>query len=297
MIRHGPRLTIATLFGGLGLLVGVVLGVVFGPDWRSAPNDTRVRASSRPAPTAERAPSPLQRVLGAAPAGNPTDREELWAALQDEIEARERMEEEIAALGEELAELRDGRSTPDASQVTKAADRELESGRPWFDTDGLIAAGVDPVEVGDLRERFEKIELARLYLRDLALREGWMGTQRYRDESRALDARFEAIREELGPEAYDRLLFAIGRRNRARVRDLLEEAPAREAGMQPGDVILSYDGRRVFSISELRRLTTEGQARARVEVVVDRKGETVKLYIPRGPLGARLVPTRRAPLD
>jgi hypothetical protein len=239
----------------------------------------------------------LRGAAGPAPGEELTDREELWATLREEIEARERMEDEIAALGAEIAELRGPASAPGTSEVTEAPHGERESGRPWFDTEGLIAVGVDPVEVRELRERFEQIELARLRLRDRAVREEWMGTRRYRDESRALDASFEAIREDLGPEAYDRLLFAIGKPNRARVQDLLESAPAREGGMQPGDVIVSYDGRRIFSISELRDATTQGRAGAGVEVVVDRSGTALRLYIPRGPLGARLAPARREPLE
>jgi hypothetical protein len=268
-----------------------------GPDWKADPNDTRDLSREDPARAAHKGVSPLRGAAGAAAGEDLTDREELWTTLREEIEARERMEDEIAALGAELAELRRRASAPGASEGTEAPDAERESGRPWFDTAGLIAAGVDPVEVRQLRERFEEIELARLRLRDRAVREQWMGTRRYRDESRALDASFQAIRDDLGPAAYDRLLFAIGKPNRARVQDLLESAPAREGGMQPGDVVVSYDGRRIFSISELREATTQGRTGGGVEVVVDRSGTALRLYIPRGPLGARLVPERRAPLE
>jgi hypothetical protein len=297
MIRGRPALTVATLTGGVGLLVGVVLGGVWGPGWKAAPDDFRASSGDHPLLTGERGVSPPKDKAGPALAGDRADREELWAALQEEIEARERMEDEIAALGAELAELRRSASAADASETPETADRDPHMGRPWFNTEGLIAAGVDAARARQLRERFEEIELARLYLRDRAVREEWMGSPRYREESRALDSRFEAVREELGPEAFDQLLFAIGRPNRARVRDLLEHAPAREAGMEAADIIVSYDGTRIFSISELRRVTTEGRAGERVEVVVDRGGTPLRLYLPRGPLGARLVPARRAPLE
>lgn len=44
--------------------------------------------------------------------------------------------------------------------------------RPAFDDEGLLAVGVDPLEVGRLRERWEQFELEKLELAYSSAREG-----------------------------------------------------------------------------------------------------------------------------
>jgi hypothetical protein len=232
---------------------------------------------------------------GLGPPERVSELAELWAAIEDETEARQRVEQEIAALRTELARLRGAETKAAPGPMTSEGASDPHSERPWFNAEGLLSAGVDPAEVRELRNRFEEIELERLYLRDRAAREEWTGSRRYREESAALDARFRELREELGTDSYDRLLYATGRPNRARIRDVLERSPASEAGVLAGDVILSYDRRRIFTVGELRRATTEGQAGAQIEVIVERNGKAVHLWIPRGPLGVRLAPARRPP--
>jgi membrane-associated protease RseP (regulator of RpoE activity) len=292
MTRPWSRFVFPAVLGAIGLGVGAWLGASLGPEQIASPADSTESLRAGPPKGAQTAVSPA---VGSASAG-PDEEVGIWAALEQEVEARSRLEDEVAALRAEVAVL--GRSGAEAGpdRTARAPNIEPRPDRPWFDSEGLLDAGVAPTEVQNLRERFEQIELARLYLRDRAAREGWAGSSRFREESRALDARFEGLRAELGAQGYDRLLFAIGRPNRARVHDLLERAPAREAGLKPGDVIVSYDGRRIFTVSELRRATTEGQAGAPVEVRLERNGEEIRLFVPRGPLGARLVPARSPPL-
>jgi hypothetical protein len=292
MSRSWARFSVPTLLGVIGLGVGAWLGVTLGPERETSPLRSNESVEGSLAAGAEALPA-------VAPGSAPThsgDDAEIRAVLEREIEARLRLEDEVVALRAEVAALGQSSGDPSLTESSLAPERDVRSARPWFDAEGLRNAGVDALEIQTLRERFEEIELARLYLRDQAAREGWAGSARYREESRALDARFEGLRDELGPSGYDRLLFAIGRPNRARVQDLLESAPAREAGMKPDDVIVSYDGRRIFTVSELRRATTEGQAGAPVEVRLERNGETIRLFVPRGPLGVRLAPARRPPL-
>ena len=59
----------------------------------------------------------------------------------------------------------------------------------------------------------------------------------------------------------------------------------RPAGLQPGDEIVSYDGKRVFDMRELNAFTLEGRAGESVVVDVRRDGRTVQLVMPRGPIG------------
>ncbi|HEM47607.1 MAG TPA: PDZ domain-containing protein, partial [Alphaproteobacteria bacterium] len=91
-------------------------------------------------------------------------------------------------------------------------------------------------------------------------------------------------------------LYASGDRNRVILAELLERSPAAAAGIEPGDELISYDGERVFRAAELKRLTTEGEAGAPVELRVRREGEIVRLFVERGPLGVRLRMETRPPV-
>ena len=57
---------------------------------------------------------------------------------------------------------------------------------------------------------------------------------------------------------------------------------------QPGDVIIRYDGTRIFSGGELRTLTGSGVVGEPVRVEVDRDGVRLEYEIPRGPLGVQI---------
>ncbi|NND61016.1 MAG: PDZ domain-containing protein, partial [Gammaproteobacteria bacterium] len=123
----------------------------------------------------------------------------------------------------------------------------------------------------------------------------WLGSQRYRDELRALNERQGSIRDDLSPADYDRYLYALGRPNRVTVNNVLSGSPADQAGLQAGDQILSYDGQRVFNSGEIRRATTSGLAGQSVAVEVERDGQTQVLYLPRGPLGVQMGSTVTPP--
>ena len=235
-----------------------------------------------------------------APASDGSDaaldpRGALAAALEAEVQARRRLAQEVAALRQEVARLAAlvGAPEPEApTDLDADADSALSGAASFFDEALLLAEGLDANEVANLREAFEALELERLYLGDRAAREGWIRTPRYRQEVQALVG---DVRDELGDEAYDAMLYAAGRNNRLRIGDILGQSPASRAGVETGDVVLRYDGRQVFNAQELRSATTQGQAGAATRLEVARDGRVLTLSLPRGPLGVRLVPTRRPP--
>ena len=104
---------------------------------------------------------------------------------------------------------------------------------------------------------FEESELAVLYLRDQATREGWAGTPRFMQSLYELRS---GLREKLGDESFDWLLYATQRNNRVAARSVLATGPAAHAGLRSGDLILRYDGRTIFRGGELQRATTQGEA-------------------------------------
>lgn len=90
-------------------------------------------------------------------------------------------------------------------------------------------------------------------------------------EARLIDA--------IGVQAYDQLLYDNGRKNRSRVTYVAPRSNAGEAGIQNGDVLVSYGGEPVFgprSVREKNRLFEPGE---QVVVVVQRAGEILEFRV------------------
>jgi hypothetical protein len=235
--------------------------------------------------------------------------EELGEILESEIRARLELERELAELREEVERLRgpgapgfeqrsseirpyrdpaeDSVASADTSRVdplpnSPGADLLEDRGETLFDEAALTRLGVYPRDAALLHERWEQFEMEKLYLVDLATREGWLRKPRFGREMQSVRA---ALREELGDESFDLLLYASDQHNRVVVRSLLAQSPATEAGLEAGDVILSYDGQRVFRMNELKRMTASGSAGESVPMEILRDGDRVSLSVPRGPLG------------
>jgi len=220
----------------------------------------------------------------------------LRQALSEERAERQALELEVERLREEIEELAWSDPKPDAGAQAREPGETEDQGKgqeqPWFDADGLLGHGVQPAEVERLREVFDASELALLELENQARREGWFDDPRYRQELRDLRL---ALRADLGDDRFDLLLYATGRQNRVVVTDLLQGSAAERNGVQPGDEILSYADQRVFRAMELKQATTEGTPGERVALEVWRDGSRVRVWVPRGPLGIRMRPTRRPP--
>jgi hypothetical protein len=166
-------------------------------------------------------------------------------------------------------------------------------GKLWFDAPALQEQGVSAQETDRLQKLFEESELQLLYLRDRATREGWAGTPRFLQEMYALRS---ALRESVGDETYDWLLYATQRTNRVAVVSVLSTGPAAQAGIQAGDLILRYDGRAIFKGPALQQATTQGEAGRSIPVDVQGPDGTVRrVTVPSGPLGIQLGEQRRPP--
>jgi hypothetical protein len=250
---------------------------------------------------------------------SPEDLEELGEILEAEIRARLELGEELAELREEMRRLRGQRGSgleqrpsevqsygdPTADSVAPAdtsrrgslpespgEDSLGANGEPLFDEAALTRLGTYPRDAALLHERWAQFEMEKLYLLDAATREGWLRKPRFRREIQAARA---ALREELGDESFDLLLYGSGQPNRVVLRSLLERSPATEAGFEAGDVILSYDDRRIFRPGELKRMTASGSAGESVSVEIVRKGRRISLSVPRGPLGVFMRADRLEP--
>jgi len=211
----------------------------------------------------------------------------LSSLLEQEIEERRWLEDEIYALRETLDRAPQAQSTP-RQQVAAAQSLPRRSSSQNVSVDAFIEAGFDPLTADSLKKRTDEGVLDRLYLRDQAAREGWLNTAKYYEQRNNLPNAEQPLRQELGETGYDRYLYALGRPNRVSINSVMEGSAAQKAGLEEGDVLYSYDGERLYSRRALSPFTRSGEAGELVSVEVMRNGNRVQVYIPRGPLGVGL---------
>ena len=271
--------------GSLG--IGILIGYLLMPG--SGPEQTSVDKGEDLAPPAFSL-SPEQAI----------DAESL-AVLQHELQqarqAREQLETRLEVLQIRVEELeRAGDTETVITTTTASGNRQAETAplvRSSVQT--LIDAGISEDQAAWIQERLDEIELQKLYLRDRATREGWLEEPRYNKERREYLNAVTELRDEVGDDAYDRLLYTLGRANRVVIQDVLQNSPAAQYGLQGSDQIIEYDGQRIFGSKELSSLATQGSSGVMTLVRVKREGSIHDIYLPRGPLGIRMSSARVAP--
>jgi hypothetical protein len=275
-------------FPGRGPLLGVVCGAALGVGvgflvWSGDDRTSESAATQIPTDTrAETRSELVQQQL-----------HELRARLDREVQRREALERRLAEATP--VEPAAGNSTDAGASGAAAEKGHPQVGEHWVDAEILTRAGFSPSETDELRARFEAIELDRLYLRDQATREGWVGRPRYAKQLRELDARYGSMREDYGDDAYDWILYASGQQNRVVVRRVMTGSEAAEAGFEDGDVVVSYDDERIYDASSLQQATVGGESGRTTVVEVERGGERRRLFPARGPLGITLISEREEP--
>lgn len=218
----------------------------------------------------------------------------LEQALAEERNARQLLQEEVFVLG---AALDDG--LPAETGRREARDRASDA-----------APGGEEMAVEDRRAAFarrnsQEGRVERLVTRGIEHSLAtWIVRREEELQMEALTARYEAgqrgspadfyrdqlspsniLRDELGDENYERYLAANGRPTSVAVSSVLGSSPAQAAGMKAGDVIVRYDGNRVFSMTDINLTSMKGQAGESVAVDILRDGIAMQVVIPRGPLG------------
>lgn len=177
---------------------------------------------------------------------------------------------------------------------TAIPSRQLRYKRT-FTIDRLIKGGIDSATAEDIVRRKNAVELKRLELSDRATREDYMNTQRYFDELDEIDQTDIDLREELGDEQYDDYLYNSKQTNRIRIISVMLGSAAEQAGLEKNDIILSYNNKRMFTWSELKQATSEGELGEYTSVNISRRGEVFSYSIPRGTLGIQMGATRLSP--
>jgi hypothetical protein len=147
------------------------------------------------------------------------------------------------------------------------------------------------ISAGFTRERAQEILRREAELRRAAFEHEYAATGTIRPLNTTSPSRVELqMRSWMGDPEYERYLRAIGQATRVRVADVEPDSVAANAGILSGDEILSYAGRRVFSLRDLNALmlkTSEGET---VATTVVRDGHEMELYVTGGALGISPAP-------
>lgn len=276
---------------------GVGIGLLLQPP--HAPHGTTTSVPAATSPNSDTVPADIDT-------DNP-DVAALHTLLQQEIKARQALEQKVTALSDQLARITNHKSSPSSQQTAEQSASQSETqgeeataagaeqSETWFNQQALLDAGLGDAEAERLKLFYEDMEMQRLYLRDRAIREGWAGSRRFRDELQQLNGQEEELRNQLSEAAYDAYLYASGQPNRVVVQSVLASAPAATAGIQAGDHVLRYDNKRIYGWRELREATAEGNINDTVAIEVERNGQRMQLFVPRGPLGIRMTSASEAP--
>ena len=150
-----------------------------------------------------------------------------------------------------------------------------------FDVGALAESDIDAQDVDWIRERWEQAKLKKLSLSDRQAR----GERIPPGEGSGAIER--ELREELGEDGYDAMLYATNQENRVALRAVLESSPAYRAGLRTGGVVYRCDGQRIFTLLELEECTSAGAAGESIAIeLVANYGSTEQYWIERGSLGA-----------
>ena len=271
------------IFISLAVAAGVAIGVVIQND--SGSPDSR-RDSTTPDTIT------VASIQNAAKNSDAVSLTEFNRLLQKEVRARQVLEQKLETLSRQMAELDSSmqsfREVNVSEKITSDAKSESsDSDSRWFNEQALIDSGMASSRASELKANFEQLEIERLYLRDQSIRESW-DREKLNEAMQALTLREDEFKNQLSESDYDAYLYASGQTNRLAVTSVLANAEAGAAGIMPGDYIIRYDDQRIYSGTELHQATTGGSIGDSVALEVERDGETLHFYLPRGPLGIRM---------
>jgi len=152
---------------------------------------------------------------------------------------------------------------------TDASINRGNSGGPLFNTTGeviginsaIFSPSGGSIGIGfAIPSDLAKNVIAQLQATGKA-RRGWIGT------------RIQTVNDDVA------VALGLDAPKGALVGGFLDKSPAKDAGIQPGDVLLQFDGRDVTNARRLSRLVADAQVDKTVPVKVWRKGETKTIMV------------------
>jgi hypothetical protein len=223
----------------------------------------------------------------------------LEQAVADERNARSILEDQLHALMEEIeridasgprvivsevADLQRSReqATSDSSRSSERRPDMLAFATSYRDAriNQLVRNGITPERAEWILQRESEARFEALQAEFDARRAG----ESIDPYASNLDAQTR-LRSDLGDADYENYLQSMGQPTAVMIQEVLGSSPANRAGLQAGDQLVSYGGKRVFSMTELRAQAMQGQTGEDVVIEIMRNGTLMQLTVPRGPLG------------
>lgn len=211
--------------------------------------------------------------------------------ISEERNARLVLEDQLGMIFEELDEMdgeipRGEAAEPEPAAVAEAVVRpgtpagyppEFDS-REEYLVSQLVDGGFAPDRANWIVERSTEYQWEAMQARYEARQNGggfdW----------EALDPTAR-LRADIGDTEYERYLEATGQPSVVSVQSVMSTSPASRVGIQPGDEIRSYNGRRIFNMRELQMATNRAEPGTEVVVEVMRNGTPMTVSMPAGPMG------------
>ncbi len=216
----------------------------------------------------------------------------LEAAVAEERNARQLLEDELQILYAEIEQLNDERDASDERDEQIVAESlevreriaEFRQRRDGQNDESrvarLVASGFAPDRAEWILQRESELQMEAMQARFDARRSG----EPVDPFDPSLNSN-SALRAEIGDFEYEQYLEANNRPTAVSVGSVLESSPAQRVGLQSGDQIVSYDGTRVFDTSDLNQQTMLGEPGESVVVDITRDGIPMQVVLPRGPIG------------
>lgn len=178
-------------------------------------------------------------------------------------------------------------SVSGASEVKTRQEKLDELGRNAYaqalqqETDQLLAAGFSKERIQWIRERAQELETSR---RTAEAEDQKRGLRVERDLAYTYDPDLDLVGE-IGADEYERYRQAVGRPNSIGVTSVPPGSLAATAGLEPGDEITRYAGRRVYNMAQLNSTVRNSRPGESVVVEVLRNGQPLQIVVPNGDLG------------
>ena len=216
----------------------------------------------------------------------------LEAAVSEERQARQLLEDELFVLFAEVERLEasvsnqdNSRDDPDLEEVRSAIEvRRFRDNRSASgQRDSLIAAGLAPDRADWILRRESELRYETMRARFEARNS--VTPQDYFDAALNPES---MLRAEIGDTDYEMYLEANNRPTAISISGVMASSPGERAGLQPGDQIVNYDGQRVFSTWELVQKTMGSGGEGTVVIDLLRDGAPMQIVLPRGPIGVEV---------
>lgn len=264
--------------GAISLVAGIAVGAWLVTDRRASEP-----AVSATAPTGDLVSVPEERLLSLEQliAEERAARLELAGLVQALLDEIERRDSAGSLRSAETSAERSANDVALAGSLRRSRDfmsmmRNFEARR----LQSLMQGGFSEDEAQRILQKESEAEYRAMQLAWEAQRNG-----EPLDPLASLNDPQAILRTELGDSDYERFLEAQGQPTSVQITRVLDGSPGSQAGLQPGDQIVSYDGNRIFNVADLRDQTLLGEQGEDVLLEIDRDGVRMQLSVPRGPVG------------